>query len=242
MKFTGRIRLLFGIVVVIFIVGLLSMYLNAIMSVSQSNKAELAADSTTIGSDYAGLVVDQNVEAGDTVKKGETLFEIQSTQLNQELTNGTVSRNSLSFDVDPSTNYILLKAADDGVIEKVDFQSGSYVPAGGIVATIDTVGSLYVVAYFHLSPPDYARINKNNKLDLVLPDNSKLQATIFDISLVSDGSLVDTVIKARIQNADMSDFRFSVGTPVDATLHLNQNNLFQGLVTYIEQLFKPHGK
>lgn len=241
MKFTSKIRFIFGIIFVVFIVGALSLYLNGIMSVSQSSKAKLAADSTTVGTDYPGLVVKQNVEEGDKVTKGQVLFEIQSTQLNDALTKGAVTESSLSFSVDPTTNYIQLKANDDGVIEKIDYRAGSYVPAGGIVASVNTVGSLYVIAHFHLSPPDYARINKSNQVSLRLPDNSTQSATIFSIALVSNGDNVDTVVKARIKNADISDFRFSVGTPVEATLQLNQDNIFQGLITSIQRLFKPLG-
>ncbi|MDB5159975.1 MAG: Biotin/lipoyl attachment protein [Candidatus Saccharibacteria bacterium] len=241
MKFTSRVRFIFGILVVIFIVGALSMYLNGIMSVSQSSKAELAADSTTVGTDYPGLIVKQNIEEGDKVTKGQVLFEIQSTQLNDALTKGLITTSSLSFSVDSTTNYIQLKANDAGVIEKIDYRAGSYVPAGAIVASVDTVGSLYVVAHFHLSPPDYARISKTNKVSLRLPDNSTQTATIFSVALVSNGDIVDTVVKARISNADISDFRFSVGTPVEATLQLNQDNIFQGLFTSIQQLFKPLG-
>ncbi len=241
MKFTSRLRLISGILVVVFIVGALSMYLNGIMSVAQSSRAQLAADSTSVGVDYPGLVVKQNVEEGDKVQKGQILFEIQSTQLNEALTKGTLTASSLSFTVDPKTNYIQLKANDDGVIEKINYRAGSYAPGGSIVATVDTVGSLYVIARFRLSPPDYARINKSNKVTLRMPDNNTQQATVFSVALVSNGDKVDTVVKARIKNADISDFRFSVGTPVEATLQLTQDNLFQGLFTSIQQLFKPLG-
>lgn len=242
MKFISRIRFIFGILIVILIVGALSMYLNNIMSVSQSTKAQLAADSTTVGTDYPGLIVKQNVEEGDTVTKGQVLFEIQSTQLNDDLTKGTVTASTLSFTVDPTTNYIRIKANDDGVVEKINYRAGSYVPGGGIVASVNTVGSLYVTAHFQLSPPDYARINKSNTISLRLPDNSTQTATVFSIALVSNGDNVDTVVKARIKNANISDFRFSVGTPVEATLQLNQDNIFQGLFNTIQQLFKPAGR
>lgn len=241
MKFTSRLRFLFGILFVIAIVGALAVYLNGIMSVSQSSKAELAADSTSIGTDYPGLVVKQNVEEGDKVTKGQVLFEIQSAQLNDALTTRNVAVSSLPFGVDPVTNYIQLKASDNGVVEKIDYHAGSYAPAGGIVATVNTVGSLYVIAHFHLSPPDYARIAKTSKIDLRLPDNSTQQATVFSIALQNNGNSTDTVVKARIKNADISDFRFSVGTPVQATLQLSQDNWFKGLFTVIEQLFKPLG-
>jgi len=241
MKFMSRLKLIFGIFVVIVVVGALALYLNSIMSVSQSSKAELAADSTSIGTDYPGLVVKQNVEIGDTVSKGQILFEIQSAQLNEAITTRNLVVASLPFSVDPTTNYIQLKANDDGVVEKIAYHEGSYAPAGGIVASVNTVGSLYVVAHFRLSPPDYARISKTNKMNIRLPDNSTQDATIFSIALVSNGENVDTVVKARIKNANISDFRFSVGTPVEATLRLSQDNWYQGLFTFIEQLFKPLG-
>jgi len=237
----SRLKLIFGIFVVIVVVGALALYLNSIMSVSQSSKAELAADSTSIGTDYPGLVVKQNVEIGDTVSKGQILFEIQSAQLNEAITTRNLVVASLPFSVDPTTNYIQLKANDDGVVEKIAYHEGSYAPAGGIVASVNTVGSLYVVAHFRLSPPDYARISKTNKMNIRLPDNSTQDATIFSIALVSNGENVDTVVKARIKNANISDFRFSVGTPVEATLRLSQDNWYQGLFTFIEQLFKPLG-
>lgn len=242
MKFSSRIKFIFGIVIVVVLVGALSLYLNGIMSVAQSSKAELAADSTSIGTDYPGLVVKQNIEEGDKVAKGQVLFEIQSAQLNEALTSKSVLAGSLPFSVDPTTNYIQLKATDDGVVEKISYRVGSYAPAGGIVATVDTVGSLYVLANFRLSPPDYARIDKDSKIDLRLPDNSTQKATIFSIALVRNGDSVDTVVKARIKDADISDFRFSVGTPVEATLQLGQNTWYQALFTYVEQLFKPLGR
>lgn len=242
MKFTSRMKFMFGILFVVLLVGALTLYLNGIMSVAQSSKAELAADSTSIGTDYAGLVVQQNVEIGDKVTKGQVLFEIQSAHLKEVLDNKTVLESSLPFSLNPDNRNIQLKASDDGVIEKIAYQSGSYAPAGGIVATIDTVYSLYVIANFRLSPPDYARINKNSKLSLKFPDNSTQQATVFSIALVRNGSSVDTVVKARIKTADISDFRFSVGTPVQATLQLSQDTWYQSLFKYVEQLFKPVGR
>lgn len=242
MKFTSRIKFFIGIILVILTVGVLAVYLNGIMTVSNSQKAVLAADSTTVGTDYPGLVVKQNVAEGDTVRKDQVLFEIQSTQLNEALTKEGLEANTLSFSVDPATNYIQLKANEDGVMEKINYRAGSYVPAGGIVASIHTVDTLYVNARFRLSPPDYARISESSKVDVRLPDNSTQTATIYSIALESNGESVDTVVKARIKDADMSDFRFSVGTPVEATLHLSQGNMLNGIFESIQQLFKPLGR
>lgn len=242
MTFGSRLRLIIGIIFVVAIVAALAFYLTSIMSVAKSTKAELDAASISIGTDYPGLIVKQNVEEGDKVTKGQVLFEIQSTQLNEVLTNGTVLASSLPFTVDPKTNYIQLKASDDGVVDKINYRAGSYAPAGGIVASVYTVKSLYVTAHFRLSPPDYARIDKTSKIDLRMPDNTTKQATIFSISLVRNGDSVDTVVKARLKNTDITDFRFSVGTPVEATMQLGKTTWYEGLITYITQLFKPLGQ
>jgi hypothetical protein len=239
MKFTSRLKFMFGIIIVLLLVGALVLYLNNSMSTSHSTKAELAADASSIGTDYPGLIVKQNVEEGDKVTKDQTLFELKSGQLSESLANKTVSAASLPFSIDSTSGNILIKASDAGVMEKINYRSGSFVPAGGIIATVNTVGSLHVVAYFKLSPPDYARISKNSKVSLTLPDNTKMEATVFDISLVSNGNRVDTVVKGRIKNADISDYRFSVGTPVQATLQLSTSTWYQTVYEYILQLFKP---
>ena len=239
MKFTSRIKFFMGIVIVLIVVGLLVFYLINSMSVSHSSKAALAADASSIGTDYAGLVVKQNVEEGDKVQKGQTLFEIRSAQLNDAITSKTVVPRSLPFSIDPATNDILLKASDDGVVQKINYHQGSFVPTGGIVATVNTVGSLYVVANFKLSPPDYARISKNSKLEITFPDNTRMQATVFNIALASNEGHVDTVVKARLKNADISDFRFSVDTPVQATLQLSNAQWYQRVLDGIQQLLKP---
>jgi multidrug resistance efflux pump len=242
MKMTGRIRLFLGILFVVAIVGLLTIKLNNTLSVAHSSKAELNADVSTIGTDYPGLIVKQYVEEGDTVKKDQTLFEIQSTILNEALANNSVSAASLPVSLNALNKNILLKAAADGVIRTINYKIGSYAPAGGIIANINTVESLYVIANFRLSPPDYARITKDSTVDIRLPDNSSLRAKTFSIALVRNGDNVDTLVKARIKNADVSDFRFSIGTPVTATLRLRQTAWYQPLYDYVKKLFNPSGR
>lgn len=239
MKVTTRIKFFIGIIVVCVLVGLLVIYLANSMSVAHSSKAVLAADASSIGTDYAGLVVKQNVEEGDKVQKGQTLFEIRSAQLSSDLANKVVLPGSLPFSLNPDNNDILLKASDDGVMQKINYRQGSFAPVGAIVATENTVGSLYVVANFKLSPPDYARISKDSKLDIAFPDNTTMQASVFSITLAASGDHVDTVVKARLKNADISDFRFSVDTPVQATLQLSTMPWYQTVLDSVRRLFSP---
>jgi multidrug resistance efflux pump len=199
MTIWSRVKFLFGILFVFVVVGLLVLYLNNAMSVVHAKKAELGSDTTAVGLDYAGLLIKQNVNEGDMVKKGETLFVVNSPQLADAITNHTVVVASLPFEVEPKTNNILLRATDTGVIEKINYQAGSYVPSGTVVATVDTVGTLYISAHYHLSPPDYGRVKKGNMMDITFPDNGKAKATVYSISLTKNGDTVDTVIKARLQ-------------------------------------------
>lgn len=244
MNSSGKIRFLFGIITVILVVAALAIYLNAQMSTARSNKANIEADSSSVGINYTGLVKKQFVEEGSTIKKDTPLFEIDSPSLKQDLSDKKVTTASLPFDLDPKSQNIILKANEDGVISKINYQSGSFVPAGGVIATVNTASSLHVVAYFSLSPPDYARINRDSSVKIKLPDNSTAYADIFDVRLVNNQDLdtVDTVVKARLQNTDVNDFLFSEGTPVQVELQLQQNTWYEGLFTYVKNLFKPQSQ
>lgn len=242
MSFKNRLKFLFGLIVVLLLVGALVLYLNNTLSTVKTTKAAINADTSTVGTDYPGLVIKQNVEEGDKVTKGETLFEIQSAQLTNNLNSGLVSASSLPFSLSPHNHNILIKATDDGVVQKVNYRAGSYAPLGSILATIDTVGSLYVEAHYNLTPPDYARIKKGSTLLVTFPDNSHETATVYNISLVGNANAVDTVIKARLQHASLGDFRFAVGTPVEASLKLSQTTWYQGVKDFVRNLFKPKGQ
>lgn len=239
MSFVERLRFLSGIMVVFLVVGALVVYLNYSMSTADSIKAELAADTSTIGTDYAGLVVKQNVNLGDRVTKDQPLFEIDSPLLKRALADKEVTVASLPFAIDPDTTNIIVKASSAGVINTINYPLGSYAPMAGIVATVNTASSLYTVSHFRLSPPDYARINRKGVVAVIFPDNSRMDASIFDVSFARNGDAVDTVVRARFKDADMNDSRFSVGTPVQVRLSLGQDTFYRRLVTFLELLFEP---
>ncbi len=222
----------------------LSVYLTIQMSTAYSTKASIEADTSSVGINYTGLVKKQFVEEGSTVKKDDRMFEIDSSSLKQDLSDKKLTAESLPFELDPQTQNIILKATEDGVIRDINYQSGSFVPSGGVVATINTASSLHVSAKFSLSPPDYARIDRDSSVKIKLPDNSIAQADIFDVRLVNNNDLntVDTIVKARLQNADVNDFLFSDGTPVQAELELKRSSWYDGVITYVQNLFKPQGQ
>jgi len=241
MKLSGKIKFFFGIIGVVVLVALLTVFLNISMSTSDSVEATLDAQSRTIGTDYPGLVVKQNVEEGQKVSENEVLFEIESQQLKTSLASGVIKEDSLPFTLNPETKNIEIRSVSAGVVDEIFYREGSYIPAAGVVTTIYVLDSLFVTAHFQLAPPDYARIEENSSLELLFPDNTKKEASITSVTLESskDEKDVDTVVKAKITDANMSDFRFSVGTPVNAKLHLKQDTWYQNVVKVIQDLFTP---
>ncbi|HEU0266541.1 MAG TPA: biotin/lipoyl-binding protein [Candidatus Saccharimonadaceae bacterium] len=241
MKFLTRIKFSTGLLVVILIVGALTLYLNAMMSTAQSFKAQIGADTQGLGSDFPGVVSAQNVNEGDKVKKGEILFEVNSPELTQQLNAGTIEKSQLTQPMDPKTGAIEVTAPAAGAVQKVYAIVGSSVQADAPIVDINPVGSLYAIAYFHLNTPDYARIHTGSMMTVTLPDNTKVQAKTYTINLKQDGSTVETVIKARFNHPNMTDFRFAVGTPVDATLKINDKPWYQSLFELVRTLFEPRG-
>lgn len=241
MKLSGKIKFFFGIVAVALLVAILTVFLNISMSTSESVEATLDAQARTIGTDYSGLVVKQNVEEGQKVSENEVLFEIESQQLKTSLDSQTIQEASLPFKLNPETKNIEIRSVSAGVVDEIFYREGSYIPAGGVVGTIYVLDSLFVTAHFQLAPPDYARIEEDTSLELLFPDNTKKEGRVTSVTLESskDKEKVDTVVKAEITNANMSDFRFSVGTPVSAKLHLRQDTWYQNIVKVIQDSFTP---
>ena len=241
MKFSGKIKFFIGILAVTLLVGVLTVYLNMSMSTSSSVEATLDAQSRTIGTDFPGLVVKQNVEEGQKISENEVLFEIESQQLKSSLASGIIKEASLPFKLNPVTKDIEIRSTSAGVIDEIFYREGSFIPAGEVVSTVYVLDSLFVTAHFQLAPPDYARIEEDSSLELLFPDNTIKDGSITSVTLESskDETEVDTVVKAKITDANMSDFRFSVGTPVEAKLHLKQDTWYQNIVKVIQDTFTP---
>jgi multidrug resistance efflux pump len=242
MKLFAKFRFLLGILITVAIVVLLTLYLNSSMSVARSYRAELQADVLTVGIDYAGQVTEQSIGEGDTVKKGDELFTVRSLQFAEAYKNKEIEVAGLNFTVDEPSGDIIITAGTDGVVSDIGVQKGSFVSPGAVIASINTLNSAYVVGYYRLNPPDYARINKGDEVIVTLPDNTQKTARVFAINLERNGEDVDTLIKARILEPDDTDFKYAVGTPVEADLRINDKPWFQSILDVLRSLFQPVGK
>jgi hypothetical protein len=238
MSFLGRIRYLFGISFIVLAVVGLFVYLNYSMSNVTSRSATLESDAYTVSVEYGGMIEHQYVAVGDTVKKGQELFELRSASLADAIRLKQVDQSSLLYSLNPQGN-IVLTASKAGVVRQVNFLEGSFVSANSPIAQIDVADSGYVTSRYLLRAPDYARINRDNPIIVTLPDNSRLSAKVFDISLQRDGEAVYTVVKARFDKGAKIPPTFTSGTPVTTTWQLNSNEWYNSILNFLKSLFEP---
>jgi len=237
MNKSSKFKFLIGILMVFVLVAGLLVYLQYSMSRSTSRSARIDANTYTIGVDYSGIIEKQYIEEGQTVKTGDSLFEIRSSALAGAIADKKIEVSTLIFDVTKEGN-ILLKASNAGVVNTVNYREDTYVPANNELARINLADELFVTGTYRLSPPDYARIKKGSTVLVTLPDNQKLKATVFDISLVSKDTDVDTIVKAKISDSDSSRVSFSVGTPVETVLLFDDGSWLQVIIDKAKELFR----
>lgn len=241
MGFFARLKFLIGLVLVIVIVAGLFLLLNYRMSNVSSRKATLETDSYALSSDYGGVLRQAFVAPGDQIKEGDRLFEISSPILTQAIKNDQASEESPLYEVADDGNMILLATAP-GTVQQINFANGAYVEANNEIATIATNNARYVIGYYLLSAPDYARINRDNAVYVTLPDNSRYEARIFDITLEQDGEQVYTIVRARLPEDASILPTFSSGTPVSTSWQLNNSNWQNSLIRFVRSLVEPRSQ
>lgn len=224
MTWRNRIRLGLGLVGVLALAAVLTMIVNRNNGIVESRSASLVAEDYPVGTDYAGTVTQQYVHTGDIVKAGQPLFEVQSATLERDIAQNLVTAGNLTYEV-KNDNTIVLAATNDGVVSSVAYTNGAFVPANTTIATIQQAGSMYVSADFVLSAKDYARIPAQAQVDLVLPNNEKVTAQVSQIQVQTEDGQARTIIRAYSPDLADGTGLFAVGTPVQATLHLDNSGV-----------------
>ena len=222
MTWRNRIRLGLGLIGVLALAAVLTMIVNRNNGIVDSRSASLVAEDYPVGTDYAGTVTEQYVHTGDVVKAGQPLFEVQSATLERDIAQNLVTPDNLTYEV-KNDNTIVLAATNDGVVSSVAYTNGAFVPANTTIATIQQAGSMYVSADFVLSAKDYARIPAQAQVDLVLPNNEKVTAQVSQIQVQTEDGQARTIIRAYSPDLADGTGLFAVGTPVQATLHLDNS-------------------
>ncbi|MBI3889013.1 HlyD family efflux transporter periplasmic adaptor subunit [Candidatus Saccharibacteria bacterium] len=238
MKLTTRLKFLSGIVFIIALCAALFVYLDYSMSRVQSVDAQLQSDTYTVGIDYSGIVEKQYVDEGAYIKSGDPLFEVRSSTLADAIRNNEVAKSSLLYSVSDNGN-VLVSAAANGRIQSIAYRQGAFVPANSEIATVNSENGLYISSTYTLSSPDYARINTKSKVAVTLPDNKKIEGTVYDISLETIDKQVVTTVKTRIDQDAINQTSFAVGTPVKSVLYLDTKTWYSRIATTIQSLLQP---
>lgn len=240
MTWRNRFKLLFGVVVVLLIVGSATYVFTLRQGQAVSVSAHVEAQTYDVGADYAGVVIRRFVEPGDAVAAGDPLFVIASLQVARDVSTGalTVSNNDVTED-----GELTVRASISGTVKTLDANEGAYVAAGVPVATIERDQSLSATAVFVLAPRDFSRIEDNATVDLILPNGRVAQGTVSSLSVQTiDGDAHVTVkistdeLIAGADNGLVQD-----GTPLEARLHLRQDGVFAGMQDAADDLLRRLG-
>lgn len=240
MTWRNRFKLLFGVVVVLLIVGSATYVFTLRQGQAVSVSAHVEAQTYDVGADYAGVVIRRFVDPGDDVAPGDPLFVVDSLQVARDVSTGalTVSNNDVTED-----GELTVRASISGTVKTLDANEGAYVAAGVPVATIERDQSLSATAVFVLAPRDFSRIEDNATVDLILPNGRVAQGTVSSLSVQTiDGDAHVTVkistdeLIAGADNGLVQD-----GTPLEARLHLRQDGVFAGMQDAADDLLRRLG-
>ena len=242
MTWASRFKLLLGLIGVTALVGACTFVFDQRQSEAPSTSAEISADAYTIGTDYGGTVTRQYVHVGETVKKGQPLFQVRSLSLLQELSRNPVSFSTATYTV-RSDGTMTFTATTAGTVGAVDAKQNDYVQPGQDLATIDKSGTLFVDAQFVLTPRQYEQLQTGERADIVLPDRSILSGTVQGIQVKTKNGQAQT--RVHISSPDLArgghNGLVTPGSPVDATVHMAHQGVLDAVQSSAFDLVRRNG-
>ena len=230
MTWTQRLRLFGGIVAVLALTAVLTLVFNQRQAQALSTTGQVVSAQASVGAAYGGVVTQAEAGDGDEVKKGQTLFTVNSPDLQRDLSQGLKVTSTDAFDVDTTASTVTYKALTDGRLSDVKAQTGGFVQNGANLATITSDGSQYALADFVLSPRDYERIVKGAAVSLRLPDDRPGQGTGQSVTVTTEngqGQTRVTVASDSLKDPKIAELTHP-GTPVAATLSLRDDGPLAG--------------
>ena len=242
MTWSNRFRLLGGALLVLIIVAASTIVFTPREGQVASRTASFEAVSYSVGSDYAGTVTEQFVEEGAAVATGDKLLSVQSATLLSALesTQG-VPENTAYIVADDGT--LTLIATEPGILKSVEAQVGGFVGAGQTLATVERDESIFVLADFIIDPYNFTRIEDGARVEIVLPDHQRIEATVAKKSVETvDGK---ANVQLEIASDDFivgeMDGLVASGTPVTAILHLREDGPLAGITDSLYRLLEQVG-
>lgn len=216
-------------------------YANVSSLTVHAASAQLVTDDYSLGTPYAGTVQDLTIARGDSVKKGDVLFTLQSPILESDMQTKGFTNAGVGYQIKPG-GLMVFTAALDGVVKKVDAEIGSFIEEDETIAVVAISDSIHLESEFSLGARDYARIPVGGTIAVAMPDGSTVQAKIYDVEVEAyKDSRATTVVRARSDEITLQNYNV-IGAPVEAELQLQDDEGFGGwLVTQIGKLFTPGG-
>jgi len=224
MSWRKRISLAIGLLFVLVLAAGLTMVVNYNSGKVDSKSASLSAEDYPVGTDYSGTVTAQYVHVGDHVDAGQPLFEVESATLQRDIAQKLVNKDNLTYQV-KDDDTMIVTATNAGQVEQIQYAQGAFVPANSTIATVQEAGTMYVEADFLLSAKDYSKIPSGAVVDVVLPNNQKVSATVQQLQVRTEDGQARTTIRAYSDDLANGTGLFAVGTPVQATLHLTNDGV-----------------
>lgn len=229
MTWRNRFRLWIGLMLVVAVVSALTLVVNQRSRQAYSANAQVAAERSTVGSEYGGVVVRQYAEAGDEVELGQELFTLSSLDLQRDLANGLEPVSTHSYRIDATRGRVTFLAPMAGTLTDLKAEQGTFLAAGDM-ATVTAGGTQFVTAEFRLTPDQYGRIRIGGPARIELPTRTRMSATVSDVSVqTSQGVAVTTVDLSvpRLESESLNSLN-QPGSPVSVTLTLADSGALAG--------------
>jgi len=227
MTWSNRFRLFGGLLTVVVIVAAATIHLNDSQARVASSSAQVTAEYYTVGTPYAGVVVEQLVEVDAPVAEGDPMFLVESANLRRDLAQEIVPPRTVAEDVDPD-GYLIVRATGPGTVTALEGEVGTFVQESTEMAIVQREGSVYVEAEYVLTPQQYARIGARAQATVVLPDQQRITGDVTDLTVEEeDGqSRVIVVIRSpELVAAEAEDRLVSAGAPVETELELENDGV-----------------
>jgi multidrug resistance efflux pump len=217
------ISLIIGSIAVVLLIAGLIVYQDRKDSHVDATEASISATTYDVGVEYSGVMVQQNVQKGQVVTKGQLLGTIKSGTLMERLREAKLQTQDLPYPIN-ELSEIELRAANPGIIKAVSFSNGSFVPANQAIYTIIDTSQYYVTSKFTLGTQQLKDLSLQKNVELQLQSGMSLPTRIRDIVIkpAEGGKQVITVESVPISQLNQESFK--LGEPVHTTLILRDKD------------------
>jgi multidrug efflux pump subunit AcrA (membrane-fusion protein) len=225
-------KLFLGIVIVGIVCFGLVVYENSYLASIGAHSVSVVLPTYNVGTEYNGVVTKQFVNLGSSVKSGQQMFEIKSDELSADLSSGTLTESNLTYKQATDGGFIIT-AGQAGVVTQLPALEGSFVNAGGSLATITATKGATIKADFELSSPQYSKVTPETPVQVSL-GGSVFTATITGITQQSVDGSTQTIIAASLPSLGQTQTVYASGTPASAKLVLSNHTLYDRMVGYMQ--------